>query len=72
MKARTNVSIDKKILEAAKVHNIVLSPLLEEAVKNELAKLEEKAWREENKNSISSYNKHIAHNGVFSDGMRTF
>jgi len=72
MKTRTNVSIDKNIFEASKAHNIVLSKLLENAVRAEIARLEEETWREDNRDAIGSYNKYIKENGVFSEELRTF
>ena len=72
MKARTNVSIEKYLLESARLHKLVLSSLLEEAIKKQLSKVEEAQWKENNKHNISNYNNYIAENGVFSDEIRTF
>jgi antitoxin CcdA len=72
MKARTNVSIDKSLLESARLHKLILSSLLEEAIKKQLRIVEEEEWREKNSQNISSYNNYITKNGVFSDGVRLF
>jgi len=72
MKARTNVSIDKSLLESARLHKLILSSILEEAIKKQLSKVEEDEWKEENKQNISNYNTFISMNGVFSDGIRSF
>ena len=32
----------------------------------------EQAWLEENRQAIAAYNEHVAANGVFSDGLRSF
>lgn len=72
MKARTNVSIDKSLLESARLHGLVLSSLLEETIKKQLRKVEEAEWKEKNSQNISNYNNYISTNGVFSDGMRSF
>ncbi len=72
MKARTNVSIEKTLLESARLHKLILSSLLEEAIKKQLRIVEEANWKEKNKQSISSYNNYITKNGVFSDGIRLF
>lgn len=72
MKARTNVSIEKELLDAARTHNIVLSTLLDKAIKDELKKLEEQAWKQKNRAAAEEYNKYISESGVFSDGMRSF
>ena len=72
MKARTNVSIDKSLLESARLHKLILSQLLEETIKKQLKIIEEKEWKKENIYKISSYNNFIEKNGVFSDGVRLF
>ena len=72
MKARTNVSINKTLLESARFHKLILSSLLEEAIKKELQIVEEKEWKKTNSKSISSYNNYISNNGVFSDEIRLF
>ncbi|RKX80932.1 MAG: hypothetical protein DRP58_12555 [Spirochaetes bacterium] len=72
MKARTNVSIDKSLLESARFHKLILSSLLEEAIKKQLRLVEEEEWKEKNSQNISSYNNYITKNGVFSDGIRLF
>jgi antitoxin CcdA len=72
MKARTNVSIDRTLLERAREDGIVLSALLEDAIRSELALREEEKWKAENREAIASYNRHVEKHGVFSDGMRSF
>ena len=72
MKARTNVSIDKSLLESARLHGLVLSSLLEETIKKQLRQVEEAEWKENNSRNISNYNNYISTNSVFSDGMRSF
>jgi len=72
MKARTNVSIEKYLLESARHHKLILSSLLEEAIKKQLQIVEEEEWKEKNSQNISSYNNYISKNGVFSDGVRLF
>lgn len=72
MKARTNVSIDKTLLDASKAKNIVISALLEKALKDEIKRIEEEDWKKENFESASKYNDFIEENGVFSEDLRTF
>ena len=72
MKARTNVSIDRSLLESARLHKLILSSLLEEAIKKQLRIVEEEEWKKKNSQNITSYNNYIANNGVFSDGIRLF
>ena len=72
MKDRTNVSIDSEILKAARSHKLVLSSILEDAIRKELSILKQNEWMDTNKEGIDSYNKQIRSNGVFSEDMRTF
>ncbi|MDA3955570.1 type II toxin-antitoxin system CcdA family antitoxin [Oceanispirochaeta sp.] len=72
MKTRTNVSIDRELLESARNQNIIISTLLEKALKEELKKKAEEAWIEENKANLNRYNQRITEVGAFSDGLRTF
>ena len=72
MKARTNVSIEKSLLESARLHKLILSSLLEDAIKKQLSKIEEAEWKEKNNQNISAYNNYITRNNVFSDGIRSF
>ena len=71
-KARTNVSIDEQLLEQARAHHISLSPLLEDALREKLRKMEEEAWRNENREAFDSYAQFVGEHGVFSDELRTF
>lgn len=72
MKKRTNVSIDEYLLKAAKAHGLVLSQILESAIREELRKKEEENWLEENRDAITAYNHRVESEGVFSDNLRTF
>ncbi len=66
------MSIDRNLMESAKEEGLVLSTLLEDAIREELKKKAEDQWLKENRESISRYNKRIAAEGVFGDGLRTF
>lgn len=72
MKYRTNVSIDKELFESARSKKLILSAILEKAIKEELYKIEEQEWVKENKAAAEEYGRFISKNGVFSDGARTF
>jgi antitoxin CcdA len=72
MKMRTNVTISKELLEAARAQGIVLSQLLEKALRDELRKKKEETWKAENREAITSYNEMIEAEGVFSEELRTF
>ena len=71
-KARTNVSIDKELLENARQSGIVLSSLLEQALRERLKLVAKQAWEQENSSAIQNYNAEVQASGVFSDGLRSF
>ena len=72
MKARTNVSIDRALLEAARSQGLSLSRILEEAVRDRLAHLEAERWLRDNRERIAGYGEFVAEHGTFSDGIREF
>jgi antitoxin CcdA len=71
-KQRTNVSIDKTLLEEAREKNLKLSPIFEEALRRRLKEERAARWLEENKEVIENYNEEVEKHGVFSDGIRSF
>ncbi len=71
-KQRTNVSIDKTLLEEAREKNLKLSPIFEEALRLRLKEERAARWLEENKEVIENYNEEVEKHGVFSDGNRSF
>ena len=72
MKTRTNVSIDKDLLDTARNYNIVISALLEKAIKYEIKALEKEFWLKENSSNLKNYNNRVNETGVFSDDIRSF
>ena len=72
MKSRTNVSIDQSLLEEARAQGLVISAVLEEALRNKLREERALAWEKENREAISSYNSYVKEEGTFSDGIRSF
>jgi len=72
MKTRTNVSIDSELLESARKQGIVISQLLEEALRKRLKEQAQRDWEKENSSEIRAYNEYIDEHGVFSDGERLF
>ncbi len=72
MKTRTNVSIDKDLLDSARNYNIVISALLEKAIKNEIKAREKESWLKENSSNLKNYNDRVRETGVFSDDIRSF
>lgn len=71
-KKPTNVSINRDLLQQAKEHHINLSQALETRLAELLREQKERQWLEENREAVESYNRRIAADGVFSDGMRRF
>ncbi len=72
MKTRTNVSIDKDLLDTARNYNIVISALLEKAIREEIKAREQDLWVKENDLNLKKYNNRISKAGVFSDDLRSF
>jgi antitoxin CcdA len=72
MKARTNVTIDRMLLEAARERGLSLSQILEEAVRDRLTQLEAERWLRDNRERIAGYAEFVAEYGTFSDEIREF
>jgi antitoxin CcdA len=72
MKARTNVSIERALLDAARARGLSLSQILEEAVRERLAQEEAERWLRDNRERIAGYGEFIAEHGTFSDDIRDF
>ena len=72
MKRAANLSVDAELLDKARKLKINLSQLLEQALREKVRAKEGEKWLEENKGAIESYNRWVAENGVFSDGVRRF
>ena len=71
-KRATNVSVRVDLLAAAREAGVNLSAALESALIEQLAQLKGKRWRQENRDSIATYNEHIEKHGAFSDDVRSF
>jgi antitoxin CcdA len=72
VKRPTNVSVRSDLLAAAREAGVNLSAALERALKEELADLKRKQWREQNRDAMAAYNEFIEEHGTFSDGLRSF
>ncbi len=72
MKRPTNVSVESALLDEAKDLGINLSRLLEDSLRDRLAKARAQKWLQENAEAIAEYNDYIERNGMFSDGLRRF
>jgi antitoxin CcdA len=71
-KRATNVSVRSDLLFAAREAGLNLSAALERALTDELSKLHQKKWREENRDAIARYNEHVEKHGAFGDDTRKF
>jgi antitoxin CcdA len=71
-KKSTNLSINSDLLRQAKEHHINLSQALELRLSEMLKEEKCRKWQEENREAIECYNRRVATDGVFSDGLRRF
>ncbi len=71
-KKPTNLTINSDLLLKAKDLNINLSSIFEAALSDAVKQRKRDEWKQDNSESIDSYNQFVSENGLFSDGMRTF
>lgn len=71
-RTRTNVTLPVDLLNQAKAHRLVLSSVLEEALRLRLRALEAEAWKRDNAEALDAYSKEVEADGLFSDGLRSF
>lgn len=64
-----NLTADRVLVQRVKEEKGNLSALLDEAMREFLAKKELERWRDENRLSFESYNQMIEKQGLFSDDM---
>jgi antitoxin CcdA len=72
LKRAANVSIRSDLLDAAREAGINLSATLERALREEIADIRRKMWREQNRAAIDAYNDHVETHGTFADDVRKF
>lgn len=60
----TNVSLDTKLVEAAKEYGINLSRACEEGLAKQVSAERSRRWQEDNKEAIDGYNAWIAEHGL--------
>jgi antitoxin CcdA len=63
-KRATNVSLNARLLEEARALNINISKAAERGLSLEIADARAKAWREENKVAIESWNEYVEQHGL--------
>lgn len=71
-KSRTNVSIDRDILSAARDLRINISAVLEARLRDEIKIERQKAWKAENRGALDDANGFLERHGLWSDGLRQF
>ncbi len=71
-KKPTNLSINSDLLAKSRKMQINLSALLEAALTEKLARVENEKWQERNKLAIVAYNNMVDEQGCFSDSTRDF
>lgn len=67
-----NLSIDAVLLGKAKALGIDLSATPEQALAERIAARQRTQWLSDNRVAIDAYNRHVAQQGTFRDGPRTF
>jgi antitoxin CcdA len=72
MKRPTNLTIDAELLDEAKALGVNLSSVLEQGLRERVAKARRERWLEENADAIAEHNERVAGRGVFSDRLRRF
>lgn len=71
-KKPTNLSINSDLLAKSRKMQINLSALLEAALTEKLAQVENEKWQKRNKLAIVAYNNMVDEHGCFSDSTRDF
>lgn len=72
LKKPTNVTIRADLLEQAREMKINLSQEFESHLAEVIRKRRAEQWLRDNREAIEAYNRFVAENGVFSDGLRSF
>lgn len=63
-KRPTNVSLDSRLIEAARALNINISRAAEQGLALQISEARAKSWREENKKAIESWNTYVERHGL--------
>ena len=71
-KRAVNLSVDSKLLDAAKAAGTNLSLLLERVLRDELREARRQTWRDENRAAIDASNRQLAENGLWCDDYRVW
>lgn len=71
-KRAVNLSLNSDLLRLGKQLDLNLSGIAEAALAQAVQASLAAAWLRENAGGIEAYNEHVAAQGVFSDGVRSF
>lgn len=71
-KKATNLSVNRDLLEKARVLKINLSQLFEERLAEVVCEEARRCWAADNAEAIEEYNRRVESRGVFSNGVRRF
>lgn len=72
LKKATNVTIRADLLAQARELKVNLSQEFEAHLVEVIRKRRGEQWLIDNREAIEAYNRFVAENGVFSDGLRSF
>lgn len=71
-KQAVNLSVNSDLLKQARALKINLSKTLEDHLAELLLNEKRRAWKDDNREAMDAYNRRIAAQGVFSDGVKRF
>ncbi|WP_072396987.1 type II toxin-antitoxin system CcdA family antitoxin [Hyphomicrobium sp. CS1GBMeth3] len=71
-KRAVNLSIDAELVREAKAAGANMSALLEAALRDLLETQRTERWREENREALAAYDRHIEKDGLWFDEFRTW
>ena len=71
-KKAANLSVDNKLLEAARRMGLNLSQVFEAGLTEAIRRKEREAWLKKNRAALDAYNEYVERHGVFSDRLRSF
>lgn len=71
-KRAANVSVNTDLLRRARELGVNLSAVLESALVEAVRASAQQRWRDQNRDAIEAYNRHVARDGCFGDRLRSF
>jgi len=71
-KKATNLSLNTKVLEAAREMGMNLSQTVDTLLADEVKRRYWAKWNEENKEAVAAYNERVAMHGIWGAKYRTF